>query len=95
MFFVEIAAIALVVKKQIDAFEPCVGVMKVLRDPGMKTRHFEEFSAQTSLSIALTPTLTFKNLLVQGIMNYEEIVKSVASAAAKEYSIERALRIKC
>jgi len=66
-------------------------MIQSLRDPGMKDRHFEELSAETGIHIALTPTLTFKNLIILGIMNFEEEVKTIAEAAAKEYSIESAL----
>lgn len=54
----------------------------------MKARHFEELSKQTGIQIALTPNLTFKNLLILGIMKFEETVKTIAESAAKEYAIE-------
>jgi len=66
-------------------------MIQALRDPGMKDRHFEELSVKTGIQIALTPTLTFKNLIILGIMNFEEEIKTIAEAAAKEYSIESVL----
>lgn len=57
----------------------------------MKNRHFEKLTKETSIQIALTPTLTFKNLLVLDVMKHEETLKTVADAAAKEFLIETAL----
>ncbi|RLU27110.1 hypothetical protein DMN91_000909 [Ooceraea biroi] len=86
-----IVAIAIAIRDQIEAFRPYISMIQALRNPGMKTRDFEELSKQTGIQIALTPTLTFKNLVVLGVMNFEEIIKSVADAAAKEYLIEDTL----
>lgn len=88
---VEIAVIALSIRDQIEAFKPYISMIQALRDPGMKIRHFEELNKQTGIQMELTPTLTFKSLLFLGIMKYEDIVKTVADAAAKEYLIENAL----
>lgn len=57
----------------------------------MKDRHFEQLSAQTGIQMALTPTMTFKSLLMLGIEQFEELVKIVADTAAKEYATERTL----
>lgn len=63
-------------------------MIEALRNPGMKPRHFDELSIVTGIQMALTPTLTFKELILLGIMQYEEIVMTVADEAEKEYSIE-------
>lgn len=57
----------------------------------MKNRHFEKLTKETSIQIALTPTLTFKNLLVLDVIKHEETLKTVADTAAKEFLIETAL----
>lgn len=88
---VEIAAIALTIRDQIEAFKPYIDIIQALRDPAMKVRHFEKLSKQTGLQMELTPTLTFKNLLFLDVMKYKDTVKSVAEAAAKEYLIEGVL----
>jgi len=88
---IEIAAIALTIRDQIEAFKPYISMIQALRHPGMKTRHFEELNKQIGIQMELTPTLTFKSLLFLGVMKYEDIVKTVADAAAKEYLIENAL----
>lgn len=41
--------------------------------------------------MALTPSMTFKTLLFLGIQEFEELVKTVADTAAKEYATERTL----
>lgn len=85
------AAIALTIRDQIEAFKPYVGMIQTLRHPGMKNRHFEKLTKETGIQMALTPTLTFKNLLILDIMKHEETLKTVADAAAKEFLIETAL----
>lgn len=79
------------VRDQIQEFKPCVGIMQALRDSRMRTRHFEELIKQTDIQITLTPNLTFKSLLILGIMKFAEIVKGVADVAAKEYLLESTL----
>ncbi|XP_072745723.1 dynein axonemal heavy chain 1 [Anoplolepis gracilipes] len=87
----KIATIALTIRDQIETFKPYIEMIQALRDPGMKTRHFEALTKQIGIQMELTPTLTFKSLLFLGVMKYEDIVKTVADAAAKEYLIESEL----
>ncbi|XP_039313454.1 dynein heavy chain 1, axonemal [Solenopsis invicta] len=87
----KMAAIAFNIRDQIEAFKPYAGMIQALRYPEMKTRHFDELTKKTSIQMALTPTLTFKSLLLLDIMKYEEIVKTVAHAATKEFLIESTL----
>ncbi|KAK2581762.1 hypothetical protein KPH14_002241 [Odynerus spinipes] len=86
--FPKVAAVAKNIRDQIEDFKPYVGMIQDLRNPGMKPRHFEELSINTGIQMELTPTLTFKHLVVLGIMEFEEVVKKVADEAEKEYSIE-------
>ncbi|XP_043666184.1 dynein axonemal heavy chain 1-like [Vespula pensylvanica] len=86
--FPKVAAVAEYIRDQIEDFKPYVGMIEALRNPGMKPRHFDELSIVTGIQMALTPTLTFKELILLGIMQYEEIVMTVADEAEKEYSIE-------
>ncbi|XP_043269180.1 dynein axonemal heavy chain 1-like [Venturia canescens] len=83
-----IAAIALEIRDQIESFKPYIGLIQSLRNPGMKSRHFEELSTRTGIQMALTPALTLKGLLFLGIENFEDSVKEVSESAAKEYTIE-------
>lgn len=84
-------AIAIAIRQQIDEFKPYISLIQALRDPGMKDRHFEQLSAQTGIQMALKPSITFKSLLMLGIEEFEELVKTVADTAAKEYATERTL----
>ncbi|KAL6436551.1 hypothetical protein ACFW04_004787 [Cataglyphis niger] len=87
----KIAAIALTIRDQIEVFKPYISMIQALRNPGMKARHFEELTKETGIQMELTPTLTFKSLVLSDVMKYEDTVKTVAEAAAKEYLIEGAL----
>ncbi|XP_076766961.1 dynein axonemal heavy chain 1 [Xylocopa sonorina] len=87
----EVQAIAVAIRDQMDEFKPHIGLIQALRNPGMKDRHFEQLSAQTGIQMALTPAITFKSLLILGIQEFEELVKTVADTAAKEYATERTL----
>ncbi|XP_076646459.1 dynein axonemal heavy chain 1 [Halictus rubicundus] len=87
----KVQAVAISIRDRIDEFKPYIGLIQSLRDPGMKDRHFELLSAQTGIQIALTPAITFRSLLFFGIEQFEELVKTVADTAAKEYATERTL----
>ncbi|XP_066590873.1 dynein axonemal heavy chain 1-like [Prorops nasuta] len=87
----EVASIAIATRDQIEAFKPYAAIIQALRNPGIKPRHFEELSAITGIQMALTPSLTFKNLILLGIMDFDEVVNRTADGAAKEYSIEETL----
>nr|XP_034195945.1 dynein heavy chain 1, axonemal-like [Osmia lignaria] len=89
--FPKVQAIATTIRDQIDEFKPYIGLIQALRNPGMKDRHFDQLSAQTGIQMALTPSMTFKTLLFLGIEEFEELVKTVADTAAKEYATERTL----
>ncbi|XP_060831781.1 dynein axonemal heavy chain 1-like [Bombus pascuorum] len=89
--FPKVQAIAIAIRQQMDEFKPYVSLIQALRDPGMKDRHFEQLSAQTGIQMALKPSITFKSLLMLGIEEFEELVKTVADTAAKEYATERTL----
>ncbi|XP_076380684.1 dynein axonemal heavy chain 1 [Megalopta genalis] len=86
--FPKVQEVATLIRDQMDEFKPYIGLIKSLRDPGMKDRHFEQLSAQTGIQMALTPSLTFRSLLYFGIEQFEELVKTVAETAAKEYATE-------
>ncbi|XP_035733901.1 dynein heavy chain 1, axonemal-like [Vespa mandarinia] len=86
--FPKVVAVAENIRDQIEDFKPHIGMIQSLRNPGMKPRHFDELSVITGIQMALTPTLTFKELILLGIMEYEEVVMKVADEAEKEYSIE-------
>lgn len=87
----EMAAIAFTIKDQIETFKPYANIIQALRYPGMKNRHFEELTKKTGIQMALTSTLTFKNLLVLDVMKHEETIKTITDAAAKEFLIESTL----
>ncbi|XP_012056092.1 PREDICTED: dynein heavy chain 1, axonemal-like [Atta cephalotes] len=84
-------AVAVNIKDQIEAFKPYISVIQALRYPGMKNRHFEELNKKIGIKVALTPTLSFKNLLVFNIMKHKQTVKTIANTAAKEFLIENTL----
>jgi len=94
MFFswiIEMIAVAVNTKNQIEAFKPYISVIQALRCPGMKNRHFEELNKKIGIKVVLTPILSFKNLLVFNIMKHKETVKTIANTAAKEFLIENTL----
>lgn len=86
-----IQEIANEIREQIDAFRPYVNLIQALRNPGMHARHFIELSDRIGIQISMTPTLTLKNCIVLGIMEFEEIVIKISEGAAKEHSIEESL----
>lgn len=84
-------SIAVKVNDEIDGFRPHMSLVKSLRHPGIKPKHFEDLSTRTGIEISLTPALNLKGLLALGMAEFKDSVNDVADIAAKEYTIEASL----
>ncbi|XP_075235019.1 sterile affecting ciliogenesis [Lycorma delicatula] len=84
-------AVALKIKKDIEDFKPYIPLIQAVRNPGLKKRHWEEFSAKTGCQITMTPNLTFNKCLQLGIEKHVDVMMELADHAGKEYVIELAL----
>ncbi|XP_018331814.1 dynein heavy chain 1, axonemal-like [Agrilus planipennis] len=86
-----VQTVAMRIRDEMDEFRPMVPLLKALRNPGMRQRHWDHISEETGLNIVWTPTLTFNDFLAIGIDLHADLVLHIADIASKEYSIETIL----
>lgn len=77
------------VRKRIEDFLPCVPVIQGLRNPGMKSRHWEMLSERTGIKVMAKANLTFSRCLELGLDTYVDDIATVAEIAGKEFTIEQ------
>lgn len=80
---------AALVRSRIEDFLPCVPVIQGLRNPGMKSRHWEMLSERTQIKVMAKANLTFARCLELGLHNYVDDIATVAEIAGKEFTIEQ------
>lgn len=88
---VEQLAIANEIKTQINAFRPEVPLLVVLRNPGMRDRHWEKIATQLKVDIMPIENFTTSQILSLGLKDQLDFIQKVGESAAKEYQIEKAL----
>lgn len=81
--------VATEVKTQIEDFRPYIPLIQGLRNPGMRSRHWELLSDELGFQIKPKQTLTFEKCLELGLQNHIDKISKVAEVAGKEYSIEQ------
>ncbi|KTF88877.1 hypothetical protein cypCar_00027703 [Cyprinus carpio] len=79
------------IRTKIEAFRPFIPLIRGLRNPGMRNRHWELLSERINMNIKSTANLTFSLCLELGLQNHVEEITQVAQEAGKEYAIEQAL----
>ncbi|XP_071943674.1 dynein axonemal heavy chain 1-like isoform X2 [Antedon mediterranea] len=83
--------IAQKIRSDIDDFKPFIPLIQGLRNPGMRSRHWELLSGELGFKIIPKASLTFKKCLDMNLQQHIEKISKVAEVAGKEYSIEQAL----
>ncbi|XP_033121083.1 dynein heavy chain 1, axonemal-like, partial [Anneissia japonica] len=92
--FKDIPAVQLIAEKvrsDIDDFKPFIPLIQGLRNPGMRSRHWELLSAELGFKILPKASLTFKKCLEMNLQEHIEKISKVAEVAGKEYSIEQVM----
>lgn len=82
-------AVAALVRSRIEDFLPCVPVIQGLRNPGMRSRHWEMLSERTQIKVMAKANLTFSRCLELGLHNFVDDIATVAEIAGKEFTIEQ------
>lgn len=80
---------ASVIRNKIEDFRLYIPVIQGLRNPGMKTRHWEMLSERIQIKVKPKANLTFSRCLELGLQNHIDDIAHVAEAAGKEYTIEQ------
>ncbi|NXX67841.1 DYH1 protein, partial [Spizella passerina] len=78
-------------RDKMDDFKQYVPLIQGLRNPGMRSRHWEMLSSQVNAEEKLDPSMTFGHCLELNLQDHMETVLKVAETASKEYAIESAL----
>ena len=77
---------------EINNFKPYLPVLKCVNNPGMKDRHWVEFSQQSGLEFLRSQSISLKTLINCGIMSHLEQLELVSELATKEHNLENAKR---
>lgn len=77
------------IRTKIEEFRPFIPLIRGLRNPGMRNRHWELLSERINMNIKSTANLTFSLCLELGLQNHVEEITQVAQEAGKEYAIEQ------
>ena len=83
--------IASTIRDQINKFKPEVPAISVLRNPGMRDRHWEEIAEALSVEIMPIERFSTKEVLEMDLKSHLETIQRIGESAAKEYQIENAL----
>uniref|UniRef100_A0A8C0ZKX5 Dynein axonemal heavy chain 1 n=1 Tax=Cyanistes caeruleus TaxID=156563 RepID=A0A8C0ZKX5_CYACU len=84
-------SVAMSFRDKMDDFKQYVPLIQGLRNPGMRSRHWEMLSNQVKAGVELEPSMTFGRCLELNLQDHMESVLKVAETASKEYAIENAL----
>lgn len=83
--------IANTIKSQITTFQPQVPIIVLLRNPGMRDRHWQKISTEMNINLLPIEQFTTDQILNFDLSQNMDLVSRVSEAAAKEYQIEQAL----
>ncbi|KAM4613811.1 dynein axonemal heavy chain 1 [Polymixia lowei] len=76
---------------KIEDFRPNIPLIQGLRNPGMRSRHWQVLSDRIQMNVKPKANLTFSRCLELGLQNHVDEIARVAETAGKEYAIEQAL----
>ncbi|XP_066555780.1 dynein axonemal heavy chain 1 [Amia ocellicauda] len=84
-------AVALDIRGKIEEFRPHVPLIQGLRNPGMRSRHWDLLSERLQMNVKPKASLTFTRCLELRLQDHVQEIAMVAEVAGKEYAIEQAL----
>ena len=80
------------IKGQIEDFRPVMPIVKYLRQPGMKDRHWSELSKELGFEVQPNVTLTtMHDVYNLELQLHQDSIMKVSEVAMKEYGIEEQL----
>ncbi|XP_063071051.1 dynein axonemal heavy chain 1 [Engraulis encrasicolus] len=83
--------VAMEIRAKIEDFRPFIPLIQGLRNPGMRSRHWQVLSEHINMDVKPKANLTFSRCLDMGLQNHVKDIAMVAEVAGKEYAIEQAL----
>jgi dynein heavy chain len=79
------------VRIKLDKFKVHLPLITVLRNPGLKTRHWDLMAEIVGASIAPTQSTTVSQILELNLTQYLKQLETISESATKEYSLQKAL----
>ncbi|KAJ8395762.1 hypothetical protein AAFF_G00029990 [Aldrovandia affinis] len=83
--------IATKVRERVEEFQPYIPLIQGLRNPGMRTRHWDALSDRINMNVRPKPDVTLALCLEMGMQSHVQDIFAVAEIAGKEFGIEQAL----
>ncbi|ORX42989.1 hypothetical protein BCR36DRAFT_361700 [Piromyces finnis] len=80
------------IKEKIIEFSENLPLIRILCNPGLRDRHYEEMEKISGLTIKPDVTTTFRKILKLNIQPYISQFQTISESASKEYSLEKSLR---
>lgn len=80
---------ALDIQARIEEFKPYIPLIQGLRNPGMRTQHWDMLSNEININVRPKANLTFARCLEMNLQDHTESISKVAKVAGKEYAIEQ------
>ena len=81
--------VAAVICSKIEDFRPYIPLIRGLRNPGMRSRHWQMLSERIQMDAKHTANVPFSHSLELGLQDHVADVVHVSEMAWKEYAIEQ------
>lgn len=72
-----------------EDFQPYIPLIQGLRNPGMRSRHWDVLSERISMNVRPKANFTLSRCLEMGMQSHVEHIAAVAEIAGKEFAIEQ------
>ncbi|XP_053383461.1 dynein axonemal heavy chain 3-like [Mercenaria mercenaria] len=79
------------VKGKIDKFKQHLPILHTICNPGIRDRHWDAMSNIVGFDLKPQPDTSLHNMLEYGLNKHLQKLEEIGAAAAKEYSLEKAL----
>lgn len=79
------------VRGKLDKFKQHLPILQVICNPGMQERHWQQVSNIVGFSVQPTSETSLYDMLNSGLADFLPKLEEIGVAAAKEYSLEKAL----
>ncbi|BFZ17590.1 hypothetical protein BsWGS_20629 [Bradybaena similaris] len=80
------------VKTKIDKFKSNMPILATICNPGIRKRHWEQMSDIVGFDISPKENTALSTMLEYGLNKHLEKLDEISASAAKEYSLEKALK---
>lgn len=76
--------------EEVNKFAPYVPLIKDLRNPGLRDRHWEMLQKKTKLSLTKNLNISLEALIEEFIMDYADEIEEISERATRELALENA-----